>query len=119
MDMISESNGKVELPKSADGLSRRNVLMTATVAASAFAGVPSVLADPTSTTSFGAPVVELYVPAGVLTLEQRSVMIKGITDVVLSATKQAPDPAKRLFVQIFETAEGGFGVNGQVFVPRK
>jgi hypothetical protein len=26
--------------------------------------------------------------------------------------------AKRLFVQIFETAEGGFGVNGQVFVPR-
>jgi hypothetical protein len=46
-------------------------------------------------------------------------MIKGITDVVLQATKQPPDPAKRLFVQIFETAEGGFGVNGQVFVPRK
>ena len=45
-------------------------------------------------------------------------MIKGITDVVLGATKQPPDPAKRLFVQIFETAEGGFGVNGQVFVPR-
>jgi hypothetical protein len=45
-------------------------------------------------------------------------MIKGITDVVLSAAKQAPDPAKRLFVQIFETTEGGWGVNGQVFVPR-
>ena len=62
--------------------------------------------------------VELHVPAGVLTLEQRSAMIKGITDVVLSATNQPPDPAKRLFVQIFETVEGGFGVNGQVFVPR-
>ena len=46
-------------------------------------------------------------------------MIKRMTDVVLSATKQPPDPAKRLFVQILETAEGGFGVNGQVFVPRK
>ena len=45
-------------------------------------------------------------------------MIKGITDVVLGAMKQPADPAKRLFVQIFETAEGGFGVNGQVFVPR-
>jgi hypothetical protein len=38
--------------------------------------------------------------------------------VVLGATKQPPDPAKKLFVQIFETAEGGFGSNGQVFVPR-
>jgi hypothetical protein len=46
-------------------------------------------------------------------------MIKRITDVVLSATKQPPDPAKRLFVQILETAESGFAVNGQVFVPRK
>jgi hypothetical protein len=32
--------------------------------------------------------------------------------------KQPADPARRLFVQIFETAEGGFGVNGHVFVPR-
>src|SRR5258707_6698509 len=119
MDMITESNEKLELPRSADGLSRRNVLMTATVAAGAVAGVPSVLADTAPAASFGAPLVELHVPAGVLTLEQRSAMIKGITDVVLSATKQPPDPAKRLFVQILETAEGGFGVNGQVFVPRK
>ena len=118
MDVISEANEKMERPKGADGLSRRNVLMTATVAAGALAGAPSVLADP-APASFGAPFVELCVPAGVLTLEQRSAMIKGITDVVLRATKQAPDPAKRLFVQIVETAEGGFGVNGQVFVPRK
>ena len=93
--------------------------MTATVAAGALAGVPGALADTLPAASFGAPLVELHVPVGVLTLEQRSAMIKGITDVVLGATKQPPDPAKRLFVQIFETAEGGFGVNGQVFVPRK
>jgi phenylpyruvate tautomerase PptA (4-oxalocrotonate tautomerase family) len=119
MDMIGGSNKEMELPASADGLSRRNVLVTATVAAGALVGVPSALADTFPAASFGAPLVELHVPAGVLTLEQRSAMIKGITDVVLGATKQPPDPAKRLFVQIFETAEGGFGVNGQVFVPRK
>src|SRR5262249_6220146 len=109
----------VELPGNADGLSRRNVLMTATVAAGALAGVPSALADAVPAESFGAPLVELYVPAGALTLERRSAMIKGITDGGLSATKQPPDPARRLFVEILETAEGGFGVNGQVFVPRK
>jgi hypothetical protein len=119
MDRIGESNAKGELPGSADGLSRRSVLMTATAAAGALANVPGASADTVPAGNFGAPVVEIHVPAGVLTLEQRSAMIKGVTEVVLSATKQAPDPAKRLFVQIFETAEGGFGVDGQVFVPRK
>jgi 4-oxalocrotonate tautomerase len=119
MDKISESNEKEEFSGSTDGLSRRSVLMTATVAAAALANVPVALADTVPAGDFGAPLVELSVPAGALTLEQRSAMIKGITEVVLSATKQAPDPAKKLFVEIFETAEGGFGVNGQVFVPRK
>ena len=118
MEIINKLNKNVKLPDSSDGLSRRNVLMTATVAASTLAGAPSVLADTAPTGTFGAPPVEVYVPAGVLTLEQKGAMIKGITDVVLSAAKQAPDPAKRLFVQIFETTEGGWGVNGQVFVPR-
>jgi hypothetical protein len=47
-------------------------------------------------------------------------MIKGMTDVVLNAMKLSPDPARKsfAFVQILETADGGFGVNGQVFVPR-
>ena len=79
--------------------------MTATIAASASASAPSVLAETVPAGNFGAPLVEVHVPAGVLTLEQKSAMIKGITDVVLGATKQPPDPAKRLFVQIFETAE--------------
>ena len=44
-------------------------------------------------------------------------MIKSVTDVVRGAMKLPPDPARRLFVEIFETPEGGFGVNGQVVVP--
>jgi len=118
MDINDRSNRNVKLPDGADGLSRRNVLLTATVAAGALGGAPTVLADTAPAGNFGAPLVEVHVPAGVLTLEQKSAMIKGITDVVLGATKQPPDPAKKLFVQIFETAEGGFGVNGQAFVPR-
>jgi hypothetical protein len=118
MDISHSSSKHPKSPDGVDGLSRRDVLLTATVAAGALAGAPSVLADSIPAGTFGAPLVELHVPAGVLTLEQRSALIKGITDVVLGAMKQPPDPAKRLFVQIFETAEGGFGVNGQVFVPR-
>src|ERR1700756_1986748 len=108
MEISNKPNKNAKLPDCSDGLSRRNVLMTATVAASTLAGVPSVLADTVPTGTFGAPLVEVHVPAGVLTLEQKSAMIKGITDVVLGAAKQPPDPAKRLFVQIFETTEGGW-----------
>jgi phenylpyruvate tautomerase PptA (4-oxalocrotonate tautomerase family) len=118
MDMIDRSNNDVESPESSGGLNRRVVLMTAAVAASAVAGVSAALADTGSAANFGAPLVELYVPAGVLTLEQKAAMIKGMTDVVLKATKLPPDPARKSFVQILETADGGFGVNGQVFVPR-
>jgi 4-oxalocrotonate tautomerase len=118
MEIANSSHKNTKLPDSADGLSRRDVLMTATIAASASASAPSVLAETVPAGNFGAPLVEVHVPAGVLTLEQKSAMIKGITDVVLGATKQPSDPARRLFVQIFETTEGGFGVNGQAFVPR-
>ena len=118
MHVENRSNKNAKLPDNAGGLSRRNVLVTATAAAGALAGAPSVLADTVTAGNFGAPLVEVHVPMGVLTLEQKSAMVKGITDVVLGAMKQPADPAKRLFVQIFETAEGGFGVNGQVFAPR-
>src|SRR5712671_3677807 len=113
MDSINRSNNDVESPESTGGLNRRAVLMTAAVAASAVAGVSAPLADTASVANFGAPLVEVYVPAGVLTLEQKAAMIKGVTDVVLKATKLS-DPARKSFVQILETADGGFGVNGQV-----
>ena len=98
-------------------LSRRDVL----VAAGAGAGVvanPSVAAAAAPASSFGAPLVELHVPAGILTVEQRGAMIKGITEVIVEALGQPLEPAKRLFVEIFETAEGGYGVNGQAFLPQ-
>ncbi len=91
---------------------RRNVLLAA---AGAAAGVPAPAQE---TGSFGSPVVELCVPAGLLTLEQKAAMLKGMTDVVLKALDRAPDPARRCFVTIVEAAEGGFGVDGKVFAPK-
>jgi phenylpyruvate tautomerase PptA (4-oxalocrotonate tautomerase family) len=113
------SSTDTERPETTGGLSRRAVLMTASGAAGAVAGVSAALAEPTPAAGYGAPLVELHVPVGALTLEQKDAMIKGVTDVVSGATKLPPDQAKKLWVQIFETAEGGWGVGGQVFVPRK
>jgi 4-oxalocrotonate tautomerase len=115
--MIDRPSQDVNAHESA-GIHRRAVLMSAAAAAGAAAGISSALADAAPSAGFGAPLVELQVPVGVLTLEQKAAMIKGITDVVFNAMKLAPEPARLSFVQIIETAEGGFGVNGQVFVPR-
>jgi 4-oxalocrotonate tautomerase len=117
-DKSAQSNKELELAESTGGLSRRVVLRTATVAAGAMAGVSAGLAETIPAAGFGAPLVELHVPAGALTLEQKAAMIKGVTDVLLNATKLPPDLAKKLGVQLFETAAGGWGVGGQVFVPR-
>ena len=117
MTMSNSPNTDVELHDS-PGLNRRAVLMTAAVAATVAAGISPAAAESAPAASFGAPLVELQVPPGVLTLEQKAAMIKGITEVVLNAMKLPPGPAHISFVQIIETAEGGFGVNGQVFVPR-
>jgi hypothetical protein len=99
---------------------RRAVLLaSATVAAGAAAGMTGAPAQAAPTGSFGAPLVELYVPAGILSLEQKNAMLKGFHDVVLKALKLPADPARRVFATIIETAEGGFGVNGQAYAPRK
>jgi phenylpyruvate tautomerase PptA (4-oxalocrotonate tautomerase family) len=116
MDMVRNSN-EVELQESG-GLNRRTVLMSAAAAAGAIGGVSVVQAESVAPGNFGAPLVEAHFPAGILTLEQKAAMIKGMTEVVSSAMKLPPDPARKSFVQIFETAEGGFGVDGRVFVPR-
>jgi phenylpyruvate tautomerase PptA (4-oxalocrotonate tautomerase family) len=113
-----DTNKVLVPPEPTSGLSRRAVLRTASVAASALAGMSTALADTISAAGFGAPLVELHVPAGVLTPEQKGAMIKGITEVVASAIKLPPDQAPKLWVQIFETAESGWGVGGQVFAPR-
>ena len=117
MDMINQSNNDAR-PASNGGLNRRAVLMTAAVAVSTAAGVSTALAETAPAANFGAPLVELHFPANLLTLEQKAAMIKGVTEVVIRAAGLPPDPSRKSFVQLFETTEGGFGVNGQVFVPR-
>lgn len=114
MQTISQS----EPPESADGLSRRDVLMAAAVTASALAAMPHASAPGVSTEAFGAPLVEIHVPAGALTADEKRDMVKGVTEVLVNAIKLPPDRTKKLWVQIFETAEGGWGAGGQVFVPR-
>jgi phenylpyruvate tautomerase PptA (4-oxalocrotonate tautomerase family) len=115
MDAPRQSNSNTD----ADGLNRRAVLMSAPVVVGGLTALSTSALTDTPSGNFGAPLVELYVPASLLSLEQRSALIKGITDVVLGALKPPPDPTRRLFVEIIETAEGGFGVNGQVFVAPK
>jgi phenylpyruvate tautomerase PptA (4-oxalocrotonate tautomerase family) len=110
MDAKSGPDDSVEL-------SRRAVLVAATAAITA-TGVTAGLAQTTPSASFGAPLVEMSFPVGVLDVEQKAAMIRGVTDVVRSAMKLSPDPARKLFVEIFETPEGGFGVNGQAVIPR-
>jgi 4-oxalocrotonate tautomerase len=113
-----DTNKVLVPPEPIGGLSRRAVLRTASVAAGALAGMSTALADTTPAADFGAPLVELHVPAGALTPEQKGAMIKGITEVVAGAIKLPPDQAQKLWVQVFETADSGWGVGGQVFVPR-
>jgi phenylpyruvate tautomerase PptA (4-oxalocrotonate tautomerase family) len=78
----------------------------------------NALAETVPAGAYGAPIVEVYGSQSGLSREQRSAMIRGITDVVLSVTQQpplGPGSKTRLFVEIIETAAGGFGVNGEVF----
>jgi phenylpyruvate tautomerase PptA (4-oxalocrotonate tautomerase family) len=100
-------------------LSRRAVLTTATAAAGAVTSMSAARAETVpAAADFGAPLAELHFPAGALSVEQKAAMIKGVTEVLIKATELAPDHANKLWVQIFESAEGGWGFGGQVFVPR-
>jgi phenylpyruvate tautomerase PptA (4-oxalocrotonate tautomerase family) len=119
MRVVDTAKKGLDVDESPDGLSRRAVLMAATIAAGAAGGAPSVLAaESSAAVSFGAPLVEMYFPVGVLSLEQKAALIRSVTDVVNAAMQSPPDPARRLFVEIIETPEGGFGVNGQAVEPR-
>ena len=119
MRVVDTAKKRLDVDGGPDGLSRRAVLMTATIAAGAASGAPTVpAADSPSAASFGAPLVEMYFPVGVLSLEQKAALIKSVTDVVNAAMQSPSDPARRLFVEIIETPEGGFGVNGQAVGPR-
>jgi phenylpyruvate tautomerase PptA (4-oxalocrotonate tautomerase family) len=98
-------------------VSRRTVLLAVSVGAAAVSGV-QCLAAAAGSPSFGAPFVEMSFPVGVLSVEQKAALIKRVTDVVNAAMEFPSGPQRKLFVEILETPEGGFGVNGQVVVPR-
>ena len=118
MNDTRETNENTASSRSADGLSRRNVLVAATAAAGALAGAQSALAETVPAGAYGAPIVEVYASAGSLSREQRGAMIGGITDVVLGVTQPpplGPDSKTRLYVVIIEAAAGGWGLNGEVF----
>jgi 4-oxalocrotonate tautomerase len=119
MDQHDETRRDSELPVVAQDVKRRTMLRTAGIAASAaLLSQATTAAAAAPPDGFGAPLAEIHVPAGVLTLEQKSAMIKGVSEVLLKATKLPPDRFGYLWVQIIETAAGGWGVGGQVFVPR-
>jgi phenylpyruvate tautomerase PptA (4-oxalocrotonate tautomerase family) len=115
---ISCRAGETAAAESSARMSRRRVLTGASAAVAAVAAEPG-LADAPSATDFGAPLAELHFPAGVLTLEQKSAMIKGVSEVLARATNVSAERAGILWVQIFETAEGGWGAAGNVVGPRK
>jgi 4-oxalocrotonate tautomerase len=115
---MSSLEGNAKAPSLETIWSRRYVLVATAVGAGGLADPSATAAETVPAASFGAPLVELHVPAGILTVEQRDAMIKGVTTVIVEALGQPLDPAKRLFVEILETAEGGYGVNGQAFLPR-
>jgi phenylpyruvate tautomerase PptA (4-oxalocrotonate tautomerase family) len=120
MDKHDETRRDSELSVVPQDVKRRAMLRTAGIAAgvallSPGTTVPAVAAP---LDGFGAPLAEIHVPAGVLTLEQKSAMIKGVSEVLIKAMKLPPERFGYLWVQVIETAAGGWGVGGNVFVPR-
>jgi 4-oxalocrotonate tautomerase len=125
MATTESADGDAARPADTSEISRRDVLKTVSVAAGAALGVGALpesspaRADSPSSPGFGAPLIELHIPEGILSPEQKSAMIKGVTEVVVTALNAPDFDRKYLWVQIIEVPSGGWGIGGQVFVPRK
>ncbi|HZB91343.1 MAG TPA: tautomerase family protein [Stellaceae bacterium] len=104
-------------------LSRRTVLSAglavAAAGASSLGGVAPAAAEAEAAVGFGAPLAEISVPAGLLTPEQKSAMMKGVTDVLVTSMGIPAPQHTALWVLIMETAPNGWGVAGQPFIPHK
>jgi 4-oxalocrotonate tautomerase len=59
---------------------------------------------------------QIYVPAGVLTLEQRRAMIKGVTKVIADVEGLPKNALPYVTVLINEIADGGWGVAGHGYL---
>lgn len=101
-------------------LSRRTVLSAGLVVAAAGASslgeVAPAAAEAESAVGFGAPLAEISVPAGLLTSEQKSAMMKGVTDVLVTSMGIPAPRHPALWVLIMETAPNGWGVAGQPLI---
>jgi 4-oxalocrotonate tautomerase family enzyme len=118
MACVENPNGGSGISVERARLSRRVLLRNVGIAvaatgASAMADFSPAQAETAPTIGYGAPLAEIQVPAGLLTSEQKSDMIKGVTDVIVNALKLPPAQHRALWVLIVETAPGGFGVAGQ------
>jgi phenylpyruvate tautomerase PptA (4-oxalocrotonate tautomerase family) len=116
--MTTEAHNTPNPTPHGDQLTRR-ALAGAALGAGIVAGISAGVAQAAPAAAYGAPVVEVSVPAGVLSSEQKGDMIRRITDVVLTTLNVPPDPQRHMFVEVFETAESGFGVDGKVFAPTR
>ena len=65
------------------------------------------------------PFAQVFAPQGVLTLEQRREMVKGITDVMVRVEKLPPSALPYVTVLITEVADGGWGVAGHGYVKQE
>jgi 4-oxalocrotonate tautomerase family enzyme len=65
------------------------------------------------------PFAQVYAPQGVLTLEQRREMVKGITEVMVRVEKLPPSALPYVTVLISEVADGGWGVAGHGYVKQE
>jgi len=61
------------------------------------------------------PVAKVYLPAGMLTPDQRCEIVKGIHDVINSVEKRPPDA--QTYVLINEIPAGNWGNAGTVYTP--
>jgi 4-oxalocrotonate tautomerase len=65
------------------------------------------------------PFAQVFAPQGVLTLEQRREMVKGITDVMVRVEKLPASALPYVTVLITEVADGGWGVAGHGYVKQE
>jgi 4-oxalocrotonate tautomerase len=65
------------------------------------------------------PFAQIFAPQGVLTLEQRREMVKGITDVMVRVEKLPPSALPYVTGLITEVADGGWGVAGHGYVKQE
>lgn len=119
MENTKKASGEVIENAGDAAPSRRAMLKTAAAAAVAASFVPaSSPAQAEVADGFGAPMAEIHVPVGVLSAEQKGAMIRGVSDVLIRALNLPAAQMKYLWVQIIEVSTGGWGVGGQVFIPK-